>query len=99
MTDTPNEEIYIGKPIEDLYICDCPKCKLGMHFDAERVRQYRERGQKIAKLEAEVARLRANLRRAVEIAEEIEDNRHSAWTIYMDEIFQELQTIKATSSK
>jgi chromosome segregation ATPase len=37
-----------------------------------------------------------DLRRAVEIAEELYENRHSAWTVYMDEIFQELKAIKAT---
>jgi hypothetical protein len=46
--------------------------------------------------EAEVERLRANLRRAIEIAEEFWDNQKQAVLVYHQELADELGQLKAT---
>jgi hypothetical protein len=57
-SDTNNEVIDHSPSVEWLYKCDCPRCKLGMHYDKDIAESYRKRGE----LNNEVARLRGLLK-------------------------------------
>ena len=44
-TDTNNEVIDLSPPVEWLYKCDCPQCRVGAHYNKDIAESYRKRGE------------------------------------------------------
>ena len=64
--DTDNEVIDLSPPKEWLYKCDCPQCRVGLHYNKDIADSYRKRGE----LNNEVARLRKLMRDYIDFIDE-----------------------------